>query len=214
MYLRLDAEVATTDGLTGTLADVVVDPAKRCVTHVVVRAGDPDPASRLVPLALVADGAGRDDAVSLTCAAQEFVQLQSIQGYAYLPVDERPAPDSEWDVGVEDVVMMPSYQGADLGVYTTEIDPNIGVTYDRVPKGEVELRRSSVVASADEHELGAVDAFVVEDGTITHVVVEHRHLWRSRIVPVPIDSVTSLQTNAIGLRLTKAEFDELPDEKS
>ena len=114
---------------------------KRSVTHVVVRAGDPDPTARLVPLQLVAGGADPGDALSLTCSAEQFEQLESVQGYAYLPVDERPAPDSEWDVGVEDVVMMPSYQGADLGVYTAEIDPNVGVTYDRVPKGEVEIRR-------------------------------------------------------------------------
>jgi sporulation protein YlmC with PRC-barrel domain len=213
MYLRLDAHLQTTDGLSGTLADVVLDPVKRSVTHVVVRAGDPDPAARLVPLQLVTGGAGSGDSLSMTCTAEQFEQLESIQGYAYLPVDERPAPDSEWDVGVEDVVMMPSYQGADLGVYTAEIDPNVGVTYDRVPKGEAEIRRSSVVASSDDHELGAVDAVVVENGRITHVVVEKGHLWWHRAVSVPIESVATLETNAIGLSLAKAEFGKLPSKK-
>jgi sporulation protein YlmC with PRC-barrel domain len=213
MHLQLDAHVRTTDGLSGTLADVVLDPVKRAVTHVVVRAGDPDPAARLVPLQLVTGGTEAGGALSLTCTAAQFEQLESIQGYAYLPVDERPAPDSEWDVGVEDVVMMPSYQGADLGVYTAEIDPNVGVTYDRVPKGEVEIRRTSVVASSDEHELGAVDAVVVEDGRITHVVVEHGHLWWHHAVSVPIESVATLETNAIGLALSKDEFGKLPSTK-
>jgi len=213
MYLRLDAHLQTTDGLSGTLADVVLDPVKRSVTHVVVRAGDPDPAARLVPLQLVTGGAGSGDSLSMTCTAEQFEQLESIQGYAYLPVDERPAPDSEWDVGVEDVVMMPSYQGADLGVYTAEIDPNVGVTYDRVPKGEVEIRRSSVVASSDDHELGAVDAVVVENGRITHVVVEKGHLWWHRAVSLPIESAGTLETNAIGLSLAKAEFGKLPSKK-
>ena len=213
MHLQLDAHVQTTDGLSGTLADVVLDPVRRAVTHVVVRAGDPDPAARLVPLQLLAGGAEPGGALSLTCTAQQFGQLESIQGYAYLPVDERPAPDSEWDVGVEDVVMMPSYQGADLGVYTAEIDPNVGVTYDRVPKGEVEIRRSSVVTSSDEHELGAVGAVLVEDGRITHIVVEHGHLWWHHAVSVPIESVATLETNAIGLALTKDEFRKLPSTK-
>ena len=105
---------------------------------------------------------------TLACTtAEQFEQLEAVQGYAYLPVDERPAPDADWDVGVEDVVMMPSYQGADLGVYTAEIDPNVGVTYDRVPKGEVEIRRLERVESSDGHELGSVHSFVVEDGAIT-----------------------------------------------
>ena len=213
MQLTLDAHVRTTDGLSGTLADVVIDPAKKSVTHVVVRAGEPDPAARLVPLQLVTGGTAPGEAVSLTCTSDQFGQLESVQGYAYLPVDERPAPDSQWDVGVEDVVMMPSYQGADLGVYTAEVDPNVGVTYDRVPKGEVEIRRSSVVASSDDQEVGTVHAVVVEGGTITHVEVEHGHLWRKRAVTVPIESVAKLETNAVTLGVTKSEFEKLPSRK-
>jgi sporulation protein YlmC with PRC-barrel domain len=210
MQLRLEEHVHTADGVSGTLADVVIDPAKRTVTHVVVRAGEPDPTARLVPLQLVTGGDKPGDAVSLTCTAEEFARLESVQGYAYLPVDERPAPDSQWDVGVEDVVMMPSYQGADLGVYTAEIDPNVGVTYDRVPKGEVEIRHSSVVASSDGHEVGTVYAIVADGGAITDVVVEKGHLWWKRVVSVPAASVATLETNAIGLGVTKGEFSKLP----
>jgi hypothetical protein len=213
MQLKLDEHVQTSDGLSGTLADVVIDPVKKAVTHVVVRAGGPDPVARLVPLQLVIGGSAPGEAVSLTCSAEELARFESVQGYAYLPADERPTSDAQWDVGVEDVVMMPSYQGADLGVYTAEIDPNVGVTYDRVPKGEVEIRHSSDVVSSDDHELGAVYAFVVEDARITHVVVEHGHLWWHRAVSVPIESVATLETNAIDLALTKAEFGKLPSKK-
>ena len=137
MHIRLDEHVHTSDGMSGTLADVVIDPAKKSVTHVIVRAGEPDPAARLVPLQLVSGGAAPGEAVALTCTAEELGQLESVQGYAYLPVDERPAPDAQWDVGVEDVVMMPSYQGADLGVYTAEIDPNVARTTIAVLAGGV-----------------------------------------------------------------------------
>jgi hypothetical protein len=213
MQLRLDDHLRTPDGLTGTLADVVIDPAKKSVTHVVVRAGEPDPAARLVPLQLVTGGSAPGEALSLTCTSEEFGQLESVQGYAYLPIDERPAPDSQWDVGVEDVVMMPSYQGADLGVYTAEVDPNVGVTYDRVPKGEVEIRRSSVVASSDEDDLGTVHAIVLKDGTIGSFEVEHGHLWWKRVVSVPIESVAKLETNEITLGLTRGEFGKLPSRR-
>lgn len=209
MHLSLEAHVKTTDGRAGVLADVVLDPVKRVVTHVVVRAGEPDPTAKLVPLQLVTGGGSASEAIGLSCTGEELDRLESIQGYAYLPVDERPAADAEWDVGVEDVVMMPSYQGADLGVYTAEIDPNVGVTYDRVPKGEAEIRRSSVVVSSDGHEVGAVSAFVLDGAAITQVVVERGHLWWKRGVPVPIASVATLATNTIGLGVTKAEFGKL-----
>jgi sporulation protein YlmC with PRC-barrel domain len=208
--LRLESRVHTTDGMAGTLADVVIDPAKKSVTHVVVRAGEPDPAARLVPLQLVRGGNPPGEPVSLSCTAEELGRLESVQGYAYLPVDERPAPDAQWDVGVEDVVMMPSYQGADLGVYTADIEPNVGVTYDRVPKGEVELRRSSAVVSSDGHDLGTVRSVAVDGGAIAHVAVERGHLWWKRLVPVPIASVTGLETNAVTLGLTKDAFSKLP----
>jgi hypothetical protein len=213
MQLKLDEHVQTSDGLSGTLADVVIDPVKKAVTHVVVRAGEPDPTARLVPLQLVTGGSTPGEALSLSCNTEEFGRLESVQGYAYLPVDERPAPDSQWDVGVEDVVMMPSYQGADLGVYTAEIDPNVGVTYDRVPKGEVEIRRSSIVASSDDAEVGSVHAVGVEGGTIANVEVEYGHLWWKRVVSVPIDSVAKLETNAITLSVSKADVKKLPTRK-
>ena len=109
--------------------------------------------------------------------------------------------------------MMPSYQGADLGVYTAEIDPNVGVTYDRVPKGEVEIRRSSIVASSDEADVGSVHAVVVEGDTIANVEVEYGHLWWKRVMSVPIDSVAKLETNAITLGVTKSEAKKLPTRK-
>jgi sporulation protein YlmC with PRC-barrel domain len=214
MELRLETHVQTTDGMGGTLADVVIDPVKKSVTHVVVRAGEPDPAARLVPLQLVRGGNAPGEPVSLGCTAEELGRLESVQGYAYLPVDERPAPDAQWDVGVEDVVMMPSYQGADLGVYTADIEPNVGVTYDRVPKGEVELRRTSAVVSSDGHDLGTVHSVAVDGGAIGHVSVERGHLWWKGLVSVPIASVAALETNAVTLGLTKDAFSKLPKRKS
>jgi sporulation protein YlmC with PRC-barrel domain len=214
MELRLETHVQTTDGMGGTLADVVIDPVKKSVTHVVVRAGEPDPAARLVPLQLVRGGNAPGEPVSLGCTAEELGRLESVQGYAYLPVDERPAPDAQWDVGVEDVVMMPTYQGADLGVYTADIEPNVGVTYDRVPKGEVELRRTSAVVSSDGHDLGTVHSVAVDGGAIGHVSVERGHLWWKGLVSVPIESVAALETNAVTLGLTKDAFSKLPKRKS
>ena len=91
--------------------------------------------------------------------------------------------------------------------------PNVGVTYDRVPKGEVEIRRSSVVVSPDGHELGTVHSVEVDSGAIAHVAVERGHLWWKRVVPVPIESVTALETNAITLGLTRDDFSKLPKRK-
>ena len=41
---------------------------------------------------------------------------------------------------------------------------DMGVVYDRVPKGEVEVRRASRVMASDGDYLGDVDGFLVDDG--------------------------------------------------
>jgi hypothetical protein len=53
----------------------------------------------------------------------------------------------------------------------------------------------------------------VDSGAIAHVAVERGHLWWKRVVPVPIASVTALETNAITLGLTRDEFSKLPKRK-
>ena len=49
------------------------------------------------------------------------------------------------------------------------------VMYDRIPKGDVEIRRASRVCSAEGHHVGDVDGFRVDrDEHITHVVLERK----------------------------------------
>lgn len=209
MRLELDRPVMCADGAAGTLGDLVVDPVQRKVTHLVVRAGDPDPVARLVPFQLVS---GSDDAartLSLSCTAAELAKLDPVREYAYLPLDELPEGSQDWDVGVEDVMVVPNYEAAELGVYAVEADPNVGVTYDRVPKGEVEIRRGSGVQSSDGHHLGDVVAFLVDGGAITDVVFLRGHLWKTKDVTIPVASVATIETNAITLGLSNDEAGKL-----
>jgi len=92
-----------------------------------------------------------------------------------------------------------------------DYDPHVTVTYDRIPKGDVEIRRASEVTSADGHHLGKVDGFLVDDDdAITHFVLERGHLWGRREVTIPINAVTTVFTDAVTLTLTKDEVGELP----
>jgi len=84
------------------------------------------------------------------------------------------------------------------------------MTYDRIPKGEVEIRRSSRVTSADGHDLGTVEAFLVEEDDITHIVLERGHLWGRRDVTIPIGAVARVETDAVTLGLSKDEVGALP----
>jgi sporulation protein YlmC with PRC-barrel domain len=194
----------------GTLADVVIDPTTKRITHLVV-----DPrheemtGARLVPVELAQSGDNDSNSISLNCTVAEAAKLPDVHEFAYLRLGEFPLEDPDWDVGVQDVLATPYYEATGFGS-GGEMPTNVGVTYDRIPKGEVEIRRSSPVFSGDQHHLGHVDGFVVEEDHVTHLVLERGHLWGRREVTIPIGAVSKVENDAVSLSLSKDEVGDLP----
>jgi uncharacterized protein YrrD len=214
LRLELGSSVKCTDGPFGKLADVVIDPTKRRVTHLVVEPHDDHGKARLVPIDLASADEGEPPAITVLCSLEDANQLEPVEEYAYLRLGESPDLEPGWEIGVESVLAEPYYvYGGGPGYETLPAgyDPHVSVTYDRIPKGEVEIRRASEVTSADGHGLGKVDGFLVDDGdAITHFVLERGHLWGRREVTVPINAVAHVHTDAVTLTLTKDEVGELP----
>jgi hypothetical protein len=106
----------------------------------------------------------------------------------------------------------PTCGSTDYPSYDLEPAPvDFAARYDRVPKGEVEIRRASAVESADGHHLGDVDGFLVDDSQlITHVVLEQGHPWERREVLIPIGAVSRVESDQVTLSLTKDEVGALP----
>jgi hypothetical protein len=214
--LELGSPVNCTDGPFGELADVVIDPTKRRVTHLVIAPHGDHGKARLVPIELADPEQGESSAINLRCSLEEANQLDGIEEYAYLRLGDSPELEPGWDVGVETVLAEPYYgygPGVGIGYETVpaDYDPHVSMTYDRIPKGEVEIRRASEVSSSDGHSLGKVDGFLVgEDDAITHFVLERGHLWGKREVTIPISAVGNVYTDAVSLTLTKDEVGDLP----
>jgi uncharacterized protein YrrD len=202
MNLALGSTLRCSDGAVRELADVVVDARGRRVTHVVVQPKHRHEDARLVPLELVGEDV---DGLSLYCTAEMLEGLEPVREYAYLPAGTRPKEGGEWDVGVEDVLVVPSFEPLDVA--EPELDPNVNLMYDRVPKGEVELRLTSSVYSSDEHHVGSVNGAIVgEDGGITALNVLRGHLWWHREISVPVDAIASLENDAATLAVEKNEL--------
>jgi len=208
MRLELGTAVRCTDGAYGELADVVIDPTRRRVTHLVVKPSGHEAAGpRLVPVELASGG---EQEIALSCTIADVNALDSVVELAFLRLGEAPVDDPEWDVGIQDVLASPYYAGSGLGEMAAGFDVNTRIVYDRVPKGEVEVRRASAVYSSDEHHLGHVDGFVVDDDDrISHVVLERGHLWGRREVTIPIGSVAEVANDVVTLSLSKDEVGEL-----
>jgi sporulation protein YlmC with PRC-barrel domain len=211
MRLEIGNRVHCTDGVYGELTDIVIDPIAKRVTHLVVRPARDEGAARLVPVQLARRGDDEQREIELECTLEEAQRFESVHEAAYLRLGESPAEDPDWDVGVQDVLAMPYYAGLDVGPYPGGLDSNVTMYYDRVPKGEVELRRASAVISADGHSLGEVDGFVVDaDEHITHFVLERGHLWGRKEVTIPIGAVARVESDVVHLALSKDEVGDLP----
>jgi hypothetical protein len=176
------------------------------LTHLVVQPEHRHEAAKLVSIDRAQSTA---DGVRLDFSAEELKRLEPLQEAAFLRFREFPVADPDWEVGISQMLALPLYPGTDDMAVTIDPDVRVPWSYDRVPKSEIELRRSSAVTSADGHHLGHVDGFVVEDDRIAAVVLERGHLWGRREVVIPYGAVERAESDSIVLSLTKDEIGAL-----
>ena len=208
MRLDLGTAVCCSDGDLGELADIVIDPTTRRVTHLVVEPKHEYFTPRLVPVELV--GSAEATPIELTCSLEEAGKLEHAEEISYLRLGEFPVDDPKYDVQVTEMLALPYYEGLDMpSAGVTTYGQGVDVRYQRVPKGEVEIRRKSPVISSDGRGLGHVDGLVVEGGEVTHVVLEHGHLWGKREVAVPIGAVDHVDEEGVVLSISKDDVAKL-----
>jgi PRC-barrel domain protein len=208
--LEFGGPIRGADEVVGSISDVVVDPAARRVTHLIVR-HEPDEIERLVPVELVE---AEEPGGRLAVAPERLAECKAVREFAYLQAGEFPAPDADSDIGVEDAVPVGELAGSPFDGYGGGYSSNTAISYDRVPKGEIELRRSSDVEAVDGHRLGHLRAVRVDEHwQITQVVLEHGHLWGTRDVAVPVVAVETLETDLVRLTIDKHALAALPSTK-
>ncbi|MFJ1584650.1 PRC-barrel domain-containing protein [Streptomyces sp. NPDC088197] len=203
----IGAEVSDEDGAFGVLRRVVVDPVARTLTHLVIEPKYHHAAGRLVPVGLIDQSAAR---IALHCTTAEFEALSSADEKHFVP-----APDNEWGYAGGEIFALP-YYGLGMGTGAVAMRPVLPVpgprliTRDRIPTGEVEIRRGDAVHATDG-EIGRVQGLAVDTGDyhVSHVLLDEGHLWGKRRVAIPIDAVVSV-TGDVRLSLTKDEVRDLP----
>ena len=203
----IGTEARCTDGVCGELSRVVVDPVGNTVTHLVVEPKHRAGLARLVPVDLV-EAASPE--VLLHCTLDAFDQLDPAEDTQFVPGSAGYAA-----YGPEQVVAWPYYGlnpgaglpgGVDLG--TAGFSPT--VTYDRVPLGEVEVRRGDPVEATDGR-IGRIHGLVVDphDHQVTHVLLQEGHLWGRKDVAIPIKAISRVG-DTIRLNISKQEVQDLP----
>ncbi|MGI8714872.1 MAG: PRC-barrel domain-containing protein [Solirubrobacteraceae bacterium] len=218
---RIGSKVDCSDGPCGELKRVVVDPVARAITHLAVEPRHRRGPGRLVPVDRVAS-TGKE--IRLRCTESEFHALDEAEETQLLP-----GARGQWGYGQDQMFSLPYYRlgmgavgmgpggmsmgGSGLGLGMGGVRSSAGphaLTSDRVPVGEVEVRRGDQVHATDGA-IGRVQGLVVDpsDYHVTHILLDEGHLWGEKRVTIPISAVKSVD-DGVRISLTKDEVRDLP----
>jgi sporulation protein YlmC with PRC-barrel domain len=207
----IGSDVACSDGVCGELRRVVVNPVADAITHLVVEPKHRRAAGHLVPIDLVASTVKQ---IQLRCTKSDFHGLEEAKEAQLLP-----GARGEWGYEHEEMYSLPYYGLAGSGVGMRAgsgmrlgrgIHGQHVVTADRVPVGEVQVRRGEHVHATDGA-IGRVKGLVVDpsDHHVTHVLLDEGHLWGHKRVAIPIGAVNHVD-EVVRVNLTKDQVRELP----
>jgi uncharacterized membrane protein/sporulation protein YlmC with PRC-barrel domain len=195
--IPLEASVECTDGPCGKSVSVIVNPATRKVTYIVVQDKSfLDPDQRLVPVDQIDEV--KPQKIRLACSKADLSGME--------PFIERHF--------VEDVYDDPAYWYAVgdmyLEPYVTPIAPLVEEV-ERVPSGQLAVRRGTWVEATDGH-VGTVGELVFdpESEQVTHFVLEEGHLWGKKEVTLPLSAIDRIAEDTIYLKLDKGAVEQLP----
>ncbi|MEZ5142978.1 MAG: PRC-barrel domain-containing protein [Acidimicrobiales bacterium] len=196
--LRVGAAIQGRGGVgLGHLDAVVIDPTSHAVTHLVVSH------DRMGPRLLVPESCVRS-------AAPEAIEVDldddGLDACERFDAPNYNIPGEDWRES--QVAFDPD--ALFLEPYATPMDGWVLTSHERVPKGEVTIRRGSEVFSADGTKVGHVDEFLVDpgDGHITHVVLREGHL-RHRDVVVPVGNATTIEDDRVVLDIDLPAVNDL-----
>ncbi len=209
---NMGSQALASDGPCGELTAVIIDPVAKAVTDLVVTPQHHRGLGRLVPIDLVeSDG----HQIRLRCTTAEFRELDEAEEVQLMPVSSE-----EWSPSAGRVYSWPYYglgvlaagigAGGMEGSGTVHHSTPQPLVYDRVPLGEVEVRRGESVHAADGW-IGSVEGLVIdpEDHHVTHVLLAEGHLWGRKQVAIPITAASRVGDGS-RVALTKEQVEDLP----
>jgi hypothetical protein len=204
--IEIGSDAVCSDGFRGEVSSVVIDPAGRTVTHLVVEPKGRSGLARLVALGQ-ADVAASE--IRLRCTEEQFKDLPAAEETLAEFVPGQPDPIQLLDPGWRDAGTGPAVAGSTIYPPIREKE-----TVDLVPPGEVEEHRGDHVHATDG-DIGQVRAIRVDPGSavITHVLLREGHLLGRKDVAIPASQIAGFD-HGIRLRLTRQQVQDLPSADS
>ncbi len=217
MQLIEKAIVNTADGHTvGHITHVVLDPATKKATHVVVRHGPIFPEERVIPITLILTSTL--NGVNLSVGMDELHTLPEFEESCFVAVE---LPE------VTELAALAGIMGGWLYFYPPPDHPMdthksmehphrvirryVESTKQNIPEGEIALKEGAHVISADYHRVGHIESVLVDSDTgyITHFLISKGVLLKGRKL-VPVSWIGSLGENEVYLSVDLALLERLP----
>jgi hypothetical protein len=197
MNIILNADVRCTDGEGGQAEALVLNPATKVASHLVVELKGVGRHQVLLPLSYVAESSGKR--VTVTCSRDALAQMPPFltkvrsdqQGLDVMDAQALVGAERQSGTGFQDF----SFGGAG----STEM-----VEVEAIPEAEIVVRHG-IPAEATDGKAGEVDGFSLDpqSGQITHLVLREGHLFK-KDVAIALDQIDRIGEIAVHLNIAKS----------
>ena len=191
LEIPIGAEVHSMEGPYGRALCIILDPVEEKVTHLVVEESEFPQTQRLVPIDLVQVSSPQQ--INLMCSADQLQKMETFLETEFIPAD-------------------PKLDSAFLWPYCVPEANFITLEYEKMPVGEIAVRRGTHVSASDGW-IGRIDELMIDrnDRKITHLVLREGHLWGQKEISIPVSQIDHMDQDTIYLKLSRNEVEALPD---
>jgi len=200
MDVPLNAKVKCQDRVCGNVICAIINPISKLMTHIVVQEKGFIGIGRLIPVEEILES--QNDQITLRCSLDEFSKFESFTENHYIGSDELLFNDQAEHHYFP--FSTPDFGGA------FEYEPWFEET-ECIPQGELGIHRGAEVYATDG-KIGQVDEFLIspKDDRISQLVLREGHLWRQKLVTIPVSEIDRIETDLVYLKLRKQEIEKLP----
>lgn len=202
------AEVFSTVGeKIGSLDRVVIDPATKEISHIIVKEGIIFSSSKVIPISYVnLDG----ERITLTKTAVELEKLPDFNQDMYVDTDQKPKPGRD----VETLYLYPpvSLAGWSTNARIWKPKPKYVVKSKKVlPEGTVALEEGAQVISSDDETIGEIEQIIIgaPEDRATHIVVS-QGLFSQDHKLIPTMWITKVMEDEVHLSIDSETLEKLP----
>lgn len=190
MELVINARVMCTNGESGHLHGIILNPINDEATHLIVNYQQTD---YLVPINDVI----RDtpEQINLDLSRK---QLQNQTRFIETEYIRSPVERIEY-------APLTAYY---IPLVTME---TITIKHEQIPEGELAIKRGMKIFAKTE-QVGHVDELIVDptDHHVTHIVLREGHLWGENDIVIGVSHIKEIDRDGIYLKTTKDQIAELP----